>query len=227
MQLRKLLQQTSLSSTSLGRRSLPRKLDPDTKVELPRRINTLWNLFKDTIVCLTQLPFFLVPMLFHLPMYIAAKMTMTLLNSDDVESFARESSTAYFQVDTSQVLIGVISGQKTKSSLASSFVSFRIPSCLLSYGYFSSRLRSGLWWRLDCKAFVFNHQSDFTDAVSFIQSLVVCHLSQSHDRLELQVCQEIARDLAYTYSRVASYWRGRSTDTQNTASEAGSSVVAS
>jgi hypothetical protein len=66
---RQLLFASRLSNHTLARLPLPSNLDPARQVPLPGRIRTLAVLIKDTIVCLIQFPFFILPFLFHIPLY--------------------------------------------------------------------------------------------------------------------------------------------------------------
>jgi len=67
---RSLLFASRLSNYTLTDLPLPKNLDPNRPVPLPGRIRTLAVLIKDTIICLVQFPLFLIPFLFHIPIYI-------------------------------------------------------------------------------------------------------------------------------------------------------------
>ena len=65
----RLLISSRLSNEALTDLPLPQTLDPTRKVALPSRFSTMWLLIKDTLITLYHLPFFLVPMIVHLPIY--------------------------------------------------------------------------------------------------------------------------------------------------------------
>ncbi|WVF72917.1 hypothetical protein IAT40_007735 [Kwoniella sp. CBS 6097] len=65
----RLLTSSRLSNSALANISLPSTLDPSINASLPNRFSTLWILIKDTIACLLRLPFFLIPMIIHIPVY--------------------------------------------------------------------------------------------------------------------------------------------------------------
>ncbi|KAL7418530.1 hypothetical protein Q5752_006988 [Cryptotrichosporon argae] len=66
----RLLFSSRLSNTALTEVPLPRTLDPSARVSMPDRLSTLLLLVRDTLACLIRLPFFLLPMLFHIPVYL-------------------------------------------------------------------------------------------------------------------------------------------------------------
>ena len=83
------LKELSLSNQALGNVPLARDLDPAKDVALPTRLGTLWNLIKDTIASAVRLPFFVLPLALHTPAYLAAKLTVRLVNPVEEESFAQ------------------------------------------------------------------------------------------------------------------------------------------
>jgi glycerol-3-phosphate O-acyltransferase/dihydroxyacetone phosphate acyltransferase len=66
----RLLITSRLSNAALTELPLATNLDPSREVDLPSRFYTLWLLIKDSIVSLFRLPFFFVPMVTHLPVYV-------------------------------------------------------------------------------------------------------------------------------------------------------------
>ncbi|WVR07618.1 hypothetical protein IAU60_004660 [Kwoniella sp. DSM 27419] len=66
----RLLASSRLTNPALTDFSLPLKLDPSIPVPLPNRFSTLYYLIKDTLACLLRFPFFIVPMLIHIPVYL-------------------------------------------------------------------------------------------------------------------------------------------------------------
>ncbi|KAK4688147.1 hypothetical protein P7C73_g1970, partial [Tremellales sp. Uapishka_1] len=66
----KLLISSRLSNTALTRLPLPQTLDPTHKTSLPNRFSTLFYLLRDSLTSMLRLPFFLIPMLIHLPIYV-------------------------------------------------------------------------------------------------------------------------------------------------------------
>lgn len=89
LRLNEALASASLTNQSLGGLRLPRDLDPRTDITLPSRLGTLWNLIKDSASSLIRLPFFFFPLLLHLPAYVAAKLTVRLINPVEQESYAQ------------------------------------------------------------------------------------------------------------------------------------------
>jgi hypothetical protein len=67
---RNLLFASRLSNHTLADLPLPKNLDPSRPVPLPGRLRTLAILVKDTVICLAQFPLFILPFLFHIPIYI-------------------------------------------------------------------------------------------------------------------------------------------------------------
>lgn len=68
-----LLQSSKLNNSALASLPLPKSLDPRRTEPLPSRLRTLLLLVRDTTSVLIRLPFFLVPLLIHLPAYLAAR----------------------------------------------------------------------------------------------------------------------------------------------------------
>jgi glycerol-3-phosphate O-acyltransferase/dihydroxyacetone phosphate acyltransferase len=83
------LKSASLTNASLTSRTLPNDLDPSAAVELPRRFTMLWHLLGDSLASLVRLPFFLLPLLFHMPLYIIAKRVGKIITADEVEAEAQ------------------------------------------------------------------------------------------------------------------------------------------
>lgn len=77
-----------LTNAALVDLPLPQDLDPTRKVKLPNRFLPLWILIKDSISCLVRLPFFLIPMLFYTPIYIAGFLGSRLVE-DELETQAQ------------------------------------------------------------------------------------------------------------------------------------------
>jgi len=84
----KLLISSRLSNEALTDIPLPQDLNPSTKISLPSRFFTLWLLIKDSMAMLLRLPFFVVPLLAHLPVYICAVLGARLAE-DEVETQAQ------------------------------------------------------------------------------------------------------------------------------------------
>jgi len=68
-----LLQESRLTHSTLSQLPLPLALDPRRPTALPSRIFTLALLVRDTLASLIRLPFFLFPLLVHLPVYALGK----------------------------------------------------------------------------------------------------------------------------------------------------------
>ena len=69
-----LLQSAQLTNFVLSSLPLPRTLDPHQPVDLPSRLFTLLVLIRDSLASLIRLPFFILPMIVHLPAYVMARM---------------------------------------------------------------------------------------------------------------------------------------------------------
>jgi glycerol-3-phosphate O-acyltransferase/dihydroxyacetone phosphate acyltransferase len=78
-----LLQSTQLTNSVLSNLPLPRTLDPNHPTPLPSRLYTLFILIRDTISALVRLPFFLFPLVFHLPIYLMARMGARLGDEEE------------------------------------------------------------------------------------------------------------------------------------------------
>ena len=84
----KLLISSRLSNEALTDLPLPQTLDPTRKASLPSRFSTLSMLIKDSITCLIRLPFFFIPMLVHLPVYMFGILGARLVE-DELETQAQ------------------------------------------------------------------------------------------------------------------------------------------
>jgi hypothetical protein len=65
----RLLTSSRLSNASLVDLPLPRTLNPSESISLPSRFTALYLFIRDTLVSLLLLPFFVVPLCIHIPMY--------------------------------------------------------------------------------------------------------------------------------------------------------------
>ncbi len=62
---------------------LPRSLDPNVSTPLPSRLITLLILLRDTLACLARLPFFLFPVVVHLPVYVMGRLGARLVEDEE------------------------------------------------------------------------------------------------------------------------------------------------
>ena len=62
---------------------LPNSLDPHTYATLPSRLLTLLILLKDTVSAISRLPFFLLPLLIHLPVYFMGRLGASLVEDEE------------------------------------------------------------------------------------------------------------------------------------------------
>lgn len=85
---RRLLFSSRLTNDGLTDLPLPKALDPSRDVPLPGRLRTLALLIKDTIVSLLQFPFFIIPFLAHIPVYIIGTLGAGLAE-DELETQAQ------------------------------------------------------------------------------------------------------------------------------------------
>lgn len=78
-----LLKSARLDNAALSQLPLPRTLDPNVPAPLPSRLRTVWVLALDTIASLVRLPFFLLPLLVHIPAYLAGRMGARLVEDEE------------------------------------------------------------------------------------------------------------------------------------------------
>lgn len=78
-----LLQSSHLSNSVLSSLPLPNSLDPRTPATLPSRLFTLLILFRDSISAASRLPFFLLPLLIHLPVYLTSRLGASLVEDEE------------------------------------------------------------------------------------------------------------------------------------------------
>lgn len=97
------LHSTGLSHLSLSSLPLPATLDPDVPHPLPTRFRVLGSVLLSTLSCLVRLPFFLLPLVVHLPVY----------------TFARYASSGALEEDQAQnkVAIGLVLALATYAAL--------------------------------------------------------------------------------------------------------------
>ncbi|GAA5923090.1 hypothetical protein JCM3775_007434 [Rhodotorula graminis] len=97
------LHSTGLSHLSLSSLPLPATLDPDVPHPPPTRFRVLGSVLLSTLSCLVRLPFFLLPLVVHLPVY----------------TFARYASSGALEEDQAQnkVAIGLVLALATYAAL--------------------------------------------------------------------------------------------------------------
>ncbi|KAJ3789571.1 glycerol-3-phosphate-acyltransferase [Lentinula aff. detonsa] len=78
-----LLQTTNLTNSILSTLPLPRDLDPHKPVTLPSRLLTLLLFVRDTCSSLVHLPFFLFPLIVHIPVYIMGRFGAHLVEDEE------------------------------------------------------------------------------------------------------------------------------------------------
>lgn len=78
-----LLQITHLTNSVLSNLPLPRTLDPNHPTPLPSRLLTLSVLVRDSIAALARLPFFLFPLIVHLPVYLMGRVGASLADDEE------------------------------------------------------------------------------------------------------------------------------------------------
>jgi glycerol-3-phosphate O-acyltransferase/dihydroxyacetone phosphate acyltransferase len=84
----RLLTTSRLSNAALTDLPLPQNLDPKSPISLPNRFFAVYLLVKDTLIALIRLPFFLVPLLTHLPVYVVGALGSRLAE-DEMETQAQ------------------------------------------------------------------------------------------------------------------------------------------
>lgn len=78
-----LLQTTHLTNSVLCSLPLPLSLDPNTPATLPSRLYTLLLLFRDTLSAVVRLPFFLFPLIIHMPVYVMGRIGARLAENEE------------------------------------------------------------------------------------------------------------------------------------------------
>lgn len=84
----RLLSASRLANESLTDIPLPRTLDPNRKMSLPNRFFPLWLLVKDSLSSLIRLPFFVFPLMTHIPVYLVGILGARLVE-DELETQAQ------------------------------------------------------------------------------------------------------------------------------------------
>lgn len=77
------LLQTHLSHFGLSGVSLPDSLDPSVPFPMPGRIRVLGHLLKSSLASFVRLPFFLLPLLVHLPIYVVGAYSVYLAELEE------------------------------------------------------------------------------------------------------------------------------------------------
>ncbi|KAF8549758.1 hypothetical protein OG21DRAFT_1514834 [Imleria badia] len=78
-----LLQSTRLTNSVLSSLPLPETLSPTHPTPLPSRLLTLSILVRDTLAALIRLPFFLLPLILHLPVYVMSRLAAGLSEHEE------------------------------------------------------------------------------------------------------------------------------------------------
>ncbi|KAI5117860.1 hypothetical protein M0805_007703 [Coniferiporia weirii] len=78
-----LLQSSRLTNSALSSLPLPKTLDPRRAEPLPSRLRTMLLLLRDTLSVLVRLPFFLFPLIVHLPAYLAGRWAARLVEDEE------------------------------------------------------------------------------------------------------------------------------------------------
>jgi len=78
-----LLQSAQLTNSVLSSLPLPRTLDPHQPVALPSRLFTLLVLIRDSLACFIRLPFFILPLIVHLPAYVMGQLGARLVVDEE------------------------------------------------------------------------------------------------------------------------------------------------
>jgi len=84
-----LLRTLHYTNSSLNALPLPRILDPAHPSATPARFSSLFALLKTTFSSLIFLPFFILPLLTHIPIYTIGKWTAYKMNTDEPEQAAQ------------------------------------------------------------------------------------------------------------------------------------------
>lgn len=78
-----LLESAKLSHEALSDLPLPRTLDPSIETPLPPRLSTLAILLKDTLATTIRLPFFLLPLIIHIPAYVLGRVLAKMVEEEE------------------------------------------------------------------------------------------------------------------------------------------------
>ncbi|KAF9531602.1 glycerol-3-phosphate-acyltransferase [Crepidotus variabilis] len=78
-----LLQSSHLTNSVLSSLPLPRSLDPKHSATIPSRLYTLLILIRDSIPVFIQLPFILIPLLIHAPVYFMGRVGAKLADTEE------------------------------------------------------------------------------------------------------------------------------------------------
>ncbi|KAF5337640.1 hypothetical protein D9758_013034 [Tetrapyrgos nigripes] len=78
-----LLQSTSLTNSVLHALPLPRDLDPKNPTPLPSRLLTLLIFIRDSVSTLARLPFFFLPLIIHLPVYVMGRIGARMVEDEE------------------------------------------------------------------------------------------------------------------------------------------------
>jgi len=81
-----LLQTTNLTNSVLSTLPLPQTLDPNHPTPLPSRLRTLSVLVRDSMASLARLPFFLLPLIVHMPIYIMGWLGARLAADEETQA---------------------------------------------------------------------------------------------------------------------------------------------
>ncbi|PFH44974.1 hypothetical protein AMATHDRAFT_164245 [Amanita thiersii Skay4041] len=88
-----LLESSHLTNSVLSSLSLSSSLDPHTPATLPSRLVTLFILIRDTVSAMSRLPFFLLPLLLHVPVYFMGRIGASL--AEDEEETQAQNKVAF------------------------------------------------------------------------------------------------------------------------------------
>ncbi|KAG8743994.1 hypothetical protein FRC12_014918, partial [Ceratobasidium sp. 428] len=78
-----LLEYAKLSHEALADLPLPRTLDPSVETPMPSRLSTLAILLKDTLATAIRFPFFVLPLIIHLPAYALARILARMVDEEE------------------------------------------------------------------------------------------------------------------------------------------------
>lgn len=78
-----LLQTAHLTNSVLAYLPLPRTLDPNHPTPLPSRLHTFAILFRDSLTSLLRLPFFIFPLIVHLPVYVIGRLGAKMVEDEE------------------------------------------------------------------------------------------------------------------------------------------------
>ncbi|BGP20021.1 hypothetical protein JCM10213v2_008156 [Rhodosporidiobolus nylandii] len=147
------LDATALTHLSLSSLPLPATLDPNVPHPLPTRMRVLGSIVLSTLSCLIRLPFFLLPLLVHLPVYLLARYASSgALEEDQAQNkvavglvFALGTYATFFAVSCALLWASIPWGGGLLVALAGTIVFVIYHNALVDANYRQFQRLLALW----------------------------------------------------------------------------------